>query len=118
MKNLFIYFLCVFVFTLPTLSQKKIFTDKEKIQYLLEQVEKSNGIFIRNGSEHTAKEAREHMQKKLDYAEDKIKTVDQFIDSIATKSYMTGSTYYIKFPDGKQIESAVWLREQLKKVSK
>jgi hypothetical protein len=56
------------------------------------------------------------MQKKLDYAGNKIKTVEDFINEIATKSYLTGNLYYIQFPDGTKMESAKWLRERLKDI--
>jgi hypothetical protein len=56
------------------------------------------------------------MQKKIDYAGNKIKNVNDFIDLIATKSYLTGNLYYIKLPDGTKVESAKWLRETLKKL--
>jgi hypothetical protein len=105
--------LCLF-FSLGILSQK--ITEKEKIEFLLEQVEKSGIVFIRNGEKHKAKEARAHMERKLNYAGNKIRTADQFIQYLGTKSSMTGKPYYVILPDGTQLESAKWLREQLKKV--
>jgi hypothetical protein len=56
------------------------------------------------------------MQKKLDYAGNRITTADQFITYIATKSSFSGKSYFVKYPDGKQIESAVWLRNLLIKI--
>ena len=102
------------------LSQSKhILTEADKIKFLLNELDKpeANLRFIRNGEEFSGKEARAHMQKKLDYAGSKIKTVNDFIDQIATKSYLTGNTYYVKLPNGTEIESAKWLRETLKKLN-
>jgi hypothetical protein len=98
---------------------KHILTETDKIKFLLNELDKPEAKlkFIRNGEEFTGKEAREHMQKKLDYAGSKIKTVNDFIDQIATKSYLTGNLYYVKFPNGTKIESAKWLRETLKKLN-
>ncbi|MBK8398812.1 MAG: DUF5329 family protein [Leptospiraceae bacterium] len=92
--------------------------ESDKIKFLLNELDKpeANIRFIRNGEEFSGKEAREHMQKKWNYAKDKIKTVDDFIDLIASKSSLTGNKYYVKLADGKKIESAQWLRETLKKL--
>lgn len=108
------YLLCFFL-TVNLYSQTSR-SEKEKINYLLEELERSKLIFIRNGDEYSAKEARDHMQKKLDYAGSRITTVDQFITHIATKSSFSGKSYYVKYPDGKKTESAIWLREILAKL--
>mgnify|MGYP003476448610 CR=1 FL=1 len=106
-------------FGLVFAQNKHILTEADKIKFLLNELDKpeANLKFIRNGEEFSGKEAREHMQKKLDYAGNKIKTVNDFIDHIATKSYLTGNLYYVKLPNGTKVESAKWLRETLKKLN-
>lgn len=89
-------------------------SEKEKIDFLLKSIEDSKSTFIRNGSEHAAGDARKHLEFKLSKAGDRVKTVEDFISLIATKSYLSGEKYYMKLPDGTKIESAVWLREKLK----
>jgi hypothetical protein len=116
-----INFLLYFCFTLIAYSSiysKPILTETQKIEFLLNELDKpnSNLKFVRNGVEYSGKEAKMHMQKKLDYAGNKIKTVDDFINEIATKSYLTGNLYYIQFPDGTKMESAKWLRQTLKDI--
>jgi len=114
-NRIFFYLLSLFlIFNLY--SQTSKFSEKEKITYLLDELEKSKLTFIRNGDEYSSKEAREHMQKKLNYAGNRITTADQFITYIATKSSLSGKFYYVKYPDGKKIESAIWLREILAKL--
>ena len=113
--QIFFYLLSLFLI-ISLYSQTSKFSEKEKITYLLDELEKSKLIFIRNGDEYSAKDAREHMQKKLDYAGNRITTADQFITYIATKSSFSGKSYFVKYPDGKQIESAVWLRNLLIKI--
>lgn len=118
MKFIIILSLSLISFGAINAQSKHIHTEANKIKFLLNELEKteSNLKFIRNGEEFTGKEARDHMQKKLDYAGNRIKTVEDFIEQIATKSYLTGNPYYVKFPDGKRIESAKWLRDTLKKL--
>jgi len=97
-------------------SQTPNLSEKEKIDYLLEALENSNLIFIRNGDEYSSKEARAHMQKKFEYAGSRITSVDQFIIYLATKSSISGKPYYVKYPDGKKVQSSIWMRELLSKL--
>jgi hypothetical protein len=92
-------------------------SEAAKIQALIGSIEHLNGaVFIRNGTEHDASEAAAHLRRKLDYAGSKVKTAQQFIDRLATGSSMTGKPYKIRFADGRTVESAVFLREQLRKL--
>jgi hypothetical protein len=115
--------ICIFYFSFLTVvaihsNPNHKLTESDKIQFLLNELDKpnSNLRFIRNGIEYSGKEAKDHMQKKLDYAGNKIKTVEDFINQIATKSSITGNLYYILFPNGTKMESAKWLRETLKDI--
>lgn len=94
----------------------QVTTEKQKIDFLLNKLETSDVKFIRSGTEYTGKEAKQHMQRKLDYAGSKIKTVEQFIDYLGTKSSMTGELYYVVQKDGTKVESALWLRQMLKTI--
>ena len=85
----------------------------ETIQYLLDFVEASECIFIRNNKEHTAVGAAAHMQRKYEHFNDNIKTPEDFIQLTATKSLMTGRLYYVRLKDGKKITSAAWLLQVL-----
>jgi hypothetical protein len=114
-NQIFFYLLSLFI-VINLHSQTSKFSEKEKITYILDELEKSKLIFIRNGDEYSAKEAREHMQKKLDYAGNRITSADQFITYIATKSSLSGKSYFVKYPDGKKVESAIWLREILARL--
>ncbi len=91
-------------------------TENDKIHYLLSAVGSSEATFIRNGSEHSATEAQTHLEEKMKAAGSKVKTVDDFITLIASKSFQTGKPYLLKTKDGKTVEVAVWLREKLKQM--
>ena len=99
-------------------AQAAHLSEAQKIQALIHSVETLKGaVFIRNGSEYDAAKAAEHLRRKLDYAGSKIRTADQFIDKLATGSSMTGRPYQIRFADGRTVESAVFFREQLRKLA-
>src|SRR5689334_3961914 len=76
----------------------------QTVDHLISMVEKSKCIFIRNGSEHTPKEAAEHMRKKYNYFKKDIKTPADFIEKCASKSELSGKPYLVKLPDGKTIK--------------
>jgi hypothetical protein len=89
--------------------------EEAKIEFLISSVENMKGIkFIRNGSEHDGKEAANHLRMKLQKADGKVKTADDFIKLCASNSYMTGKPYLIKFQDGTTIRSEEYFRERLK----
>lgn len=91
-------------------------TEHEKIQKLIELTEKSQITFIRNGQDHSAQEAADHLRRKYDYAKDDIHTADQFIQEIASKSSSTGELYYVRMQDGTEVPAGDWFRERLKEV--
>lgn len=91
-------------------------TEQQKIEKLLAAISASKAVFIRNGIEYGADSAVSHMRLKLSRSGGMIRTADQFIEHIATKSSMTGIAYYIKFEDGTKVKSAEWLRARLKEI--
>jgi len=99
------------------LLQVKPLTEKQKINLLVSYVEQlKDAKFIRNGSEHTCKEAANHLKLKLKNAGDEIKTAKQFIQELATKSSLTGKPYEILLPNGKKVKSETFFLEKLKEI--
>ncbi len=115
---------CSFIFFTPTLacrpSPEQL--EKQKIQFLLQEIEQVQAVFIRNGQEHDSKMARKHLERKLKQAQtrfwfftsSKPVLVQDFISKIASKSSTSGKIYQIKFPDGRTLPTENWLREKLK----
>lgn len=86
----------------------------EKIDYLLSELENSPLKFIRNGDEHSGKEAAGHLRAKLQYAGDRVKTVEDFITLVATKSSYSGEPYFVKLGNGQKIPARDWMFKKLK----
>lgn len=105
---IFLLFCCTGVY----LHAREAKSDAE-IEFLLGYVEKSGAIFIRNGSDHTAKEGADHLRDKLAQAGDRVKTAEDFINGIATKSYLSGQPYLVKMKDGSTRPAGPWLLEAL-----
>ncbi len=96
---------------------KAALTEQEKIAALLDAVAKAKDLaFVRNDTEWPASAARQLMESKYAKAKDKIRTAEEFIDQIASRSSTTGRAYLVKFKDGRTTESAYWLRAKLKEI--
>jgi hypothetical protein len=90
--------------------------ERERIHALLETLERSGHVFIRNGSAHSARDARAHLEMKLDRAGDRVTTAEQFIDRLAARSSSTGRPYLIRLADGSTVEAGAWLRARLAEI--
>ncbi|UCH45450.1 MAG: DUF5329 domain-containing protein [Nitrospiraceae bacterium] len=86
----------------------------QEITSLLQYIESSECIFIRNGREGTAAAARIHIQKKYDYFKDRVKSAEDFIRFAATKSTMSGRPYKVRC-SGEETNTADWLTAELQK---
>ncbi len=92
-------------------------TEKQKIEYLIQSVEKLEGAkFYRNGNWYSPQEAADHLRLKLKNAGNRIKTARQFIDRIASQSSMSGKAYKIKYKDGRILEAKLFFNQILSKL--
>ncbi len=91
---------------------------KAEIDELIAYVQKSDVRFIRSGTEYSGTEGAAHLRKKLSAAGDRVKTTDDFINGIATKSYLNGKLYLVKFPDGRTQPTGEWLQAHLAETRK
>jgi len=91
-------------------------SDVEKIQALIRTVEARKDLqFIRLDVAHSAREAANVLRIKLAFAGDRVKTVNDFIDHVATAT-QSGKPYYVRYPDGTEVTSAEFLRQELKRI--
>ncbi|MCE5210769.1 MAG: DUF5329 domain-containing protein [Deltaproteobacteria bacterium] len=115
-KILIITFVTMALFAVAVNAQDNI--EKKKIEFLISSVQNLKGAkFIRNGAEYNSIEAAKHLTLKLQKAGDHVQSADDFIRLCASKSYITGQPYLIKFPDGKTISAEKYLRDKLKEYN-
>ncbi len=124
MKILSILIIFSFLFSSPILSKDDIQQgiEDQKVQFLLKSVEESEATFIRNGDEHQAKKARQHLESKMNMARKmfwffgpaKKITAIEFIEKIASESSTTGEKYKLRLKSGEEMETGPWLKEILK----
>jgi hypothetical protein len=91
--------------------------EARKIEALIAAVEAHpDAVFIRNGSEHGAAQAADHLRLKWRNAGNRIGTARDFIRYCATQSSLTGRKYRIRFKDGRDMDSAVFFEAELKRI--
>ena len=99
-------------------AQAAPLSEPQKIEALITSIEQLKGaVFIRNGSEYSGAQAAHHLRVKWDNAGSKVKTAEDFIDKCAAQSSMSGKKYRIRFGNGKTVDSEVYFRDELKKIS-
>ena len=93
-------------------------SDEDKINFVLNKIETSKVVFLRNGSEHSASDAADHLRRKMNNAKKKFWffgperkiTYKEFVEKIATKSSMSGKKYKVKLPNGRIISVEQWIK--------
>ncbi len=91
---------------------------KAEIDELIVFIQRSDVRLIRNGTEYSAAKGAQHLRDKLARAGDRVKTTDDFITGIASKSYLSGKPYLVKFADGRTQPTGEWLRAHLAETRK
>jgi hypothetical protein len=105
-------------FQLTEPSVAAVLTEGEKIDRLIARIESLDGAtFVRNGSDHTPAEAAAHLREKREHAGDRLKTADEFIEQIASRSSLTGEEYVIRLADGRTVKAGEFLRDELKRIT-
>lgn len=86
----------------------------QEIAHLIDYIAASGCLFIRNGKAYDASTAREHIQKKYDYLQSRIRTAEDFIRQAASRSSMSGEPYRIQCSEA-TVLCADWLRDELRR---
>ena len=93
--------------------------EQPAIQYLLQVVESSGCVFIRNGKSHDGTEAAAHMRKKARYFARSIHSPEDFIRLAASRSLLSGTPYFVQCPartpgpTPRPQPTADWLKQKL-----
>ena len=90
----------------------------EEIDYLLDTVGASGCTFIRNGKRYEAPAAQKHLQTKRKRGKRYYNNADEFIEKLASKSSMSGKSYFIQCGDEAEQPSGDWFANLLAKYRK
>ena len=89
-----------------------------EIDHLMEYIENSVCIFVRNGKDYSPKVAVQHIKKKYNHYRKKITTTEEFVKLCASKSSMSNKPYKIKCPGRPLLESQDWFLKELARIRK
>jgi hypothetical protein len=90
-----------------------------RVNALLDALGQSQGLeFIRNGSAYPASKAVSHLRSKLSRAKSRLATAEEFIDSVASSSSLSGDPYYVRFSDGTEITAKEYFHSLLREIEK
>jgi hypothetical protein len=73
---------------------------------------------IRNGSEYDCDTAVTFLRRKLASMGDEVKTAEDFIERIASRSSTSGKPYLVRLSDGKEITAGEFLRLELVRLER
>jgi Family of unknown function (DUF5329) len=73
---------------------------------------------VRNGEVYDPSMAVSFLRRKLSSMGDDIKTAEEFIDRIATRSSTTGQLYWVRLPNGHDVPAGDFLRVELARLDK
>lgn len=107
-------FLSILLFWLLATSVQADEAAAVKIEYLLDSIGHSECVFIRNGNEHEAANAEDHLRMKYRRGKKWVSSPESFIKRIATKSSFSGKPYRIRCVGKKERSTAEWLTEKLR----
>jgi hypothetical protein len=109
---------CLFLtLLLPLAAQARPAEEDARIEQLLSGLRALQGAkFVRSGKQYDGKAAEEHLRMKLEKAGERVQTAEQFVDGVASKSYLTGKPYQIQFADGRVVTAGEYLHGLLKKM--
>lgn len=91
-------------------------SEDRKINLLIEFVARSGLTFERNGKEYSASDAAKHLADKRNYAGSRLKTANDFIEQIASRSSITGKDYFVRSSNGQTTPSRAWLMQELRRI--
>lgn len=111
MRGALLSLLLAWILALPYTANADPAADRE-IEYLLEFVATSGCIFVRNGDDHDAADAADHLRLKLDRGKRYVNSAEQFIERLATESSWSGDPYTVTCAGNTQT-SAEWLQHAL-----
>ncbi|MDX1508576.1 MAG: DUF5329 domain-containing protein [Woeseiaceae bacterium] len=84
-----------------------------EIEHLLQAIGSSDCTFVRNGKQHSAEAAEQHLRMKYRRGKRYADTTEHFIDRLATASSWSKKPYMIECPGDDPAPTGIWLHLRL-----
>ena len=103
--------LCLAAKPLPPAAQ-------QEVEHLIGHLEQSGCRFNRNGTWYSARDAKQHLNKKYAYLirKDMLTTTESFIELAASQSSVSGKPYLVQCGERVPQASGDWFREELQRI--
>jgi len=88
-----------------------------EISHLLQYLEASKCAFYRNGTWHSSRQARIHLEDKYKYLQgtSRVDSAEEFLARAATGSSISGAPYQVRCDGQQPVTSAKWLETELRR---
>ena len=90
----------------------------EEIDFLLDTVANSDCVFTRNGKDHAARDASDHLQMKRKRGARYFDSTEEFIERLASKSSWSGKPYHIQCGSEPRVTAREWFTALLEQHRK
>ena len=114
-RNAPVWLAAVLLVAAPVAAAEDAAVMDAEIDRLLAEVSSSDCAFIRNGDEHGARAAADHLQMKRRRGRRYFDSTEEFIERIASRSSWSGKPYRIRC-DGDTVTAAAWFGERLARM--
>lgn len=112
-------FLSLLLCLIPITAMARDAKQDARIEHLISSVTTLRGAkFIRNGTEYDTDAAASHLRMKLGKAGDRVKTAEDFINGLVSKSSISGKPYQIRKSDGSLTDTRPFFYTRLKEYDK
>lgn len=85
-----------------------------EIDFLLDSIGSSNCTFIRNGKQYDSAAAEDHLRMKYRKGRRYASTSEEFIERLASKSFLSKKRYFIECDGDEKTPSGDWLIKRLR----
>lgn len=85
----------------------------DEIDYLIQAIQSSDCVFVRNGKRHEPDEAASHLRMKYSRGKKYAGSAEKFIERLASKSSFSGKPYFMECAGRPPQPSADWLMQKL-----
>jgi len=87
-----------------------------EVHYLIDLFKESPYQLLRNGKIYNGEKAAAHLESKIRWFRKDFQTTEEFIENVASHSWLSGKIYYLILDDGRQIPLKVVLYNELKRL--
>jgi hypothetical protein len=103
--------------TATSTSSRMVESERLTVEALIAHVETLHDArFVRNGKEYPPATAGKFLRAKWKDRAGKVRTAEDFIEMVATRSSTTGRAYLIRYRDGRESTTRELLRSELQRI--